>query len=507
MLVKELRQGLRARGFVGALVGFQVIMVIAFFFAVAQPGREAINAANGTFWTITGAMLLVVMPLRALAGLGAEIEGRTVDLLVLTRLTAWRIVLGKWVSLVVQSALLASALLPYGVVRYYLGPVDLATDLGIVALMLAGSALLTAVALWASGWSRGVRVLVGLGLLLAVFVVPNVSRAVYYSGYRPGYSPYGARAPVSLLNILFNPNWSPTWWFIFGVALFVGVLLGLFALVQAARRLAPSAENHALATRALALLTLLPAPVLAVTLGEGAALSYLWLAALAVLAVCGMEVAQVAVALGVHARPWWRRGSWHTLVGRFALPGWPSAALFCAVALVCLFATVVLCDAVVAGGLPFDLRFGAWWLAQGWVALVAPVLLLSFWRRHARMAIPAYWITQGLLGIVSLISLANTPGGGWGPGTKPYVIVLDAVSQIVPVSAFWLGWRWVPANANFITLAVSPVVMLGQAAVLLATVWLYRRRSRDYWAEVWARQARPAEDGVENAPDSPPALP
>ena len=29
MLVKELRQGLRARGFVGALIGFQVVMVIA----------------------------------------------------------------------------------------------------------------------------------------------------------------------------------------------------------------------------------------------------------------------------------------------------------------------------------------------------------------------------------------------------------------------------------------------------------------------------------------------
>jgi hypothetical protein len=447
------------------------------------------------------------MPLRALAGLGAEIEGRTVDLLVLTRLTAWRIVTGKWISLVVQSALLTASLLPYGVVRFYLGPVDLATDLGIIALMLTGSALLTAVALWASGWSRGVRVLVGVGLVLMIFVGPNVGMSVrYYSGG----SRYGGPAPGPfwLLGAFFNPSWGWSWLSLLGVALFDGALLGLFSLVQAARRLAPAAENHALATRALALLALLPAPLLAATHGEAAALSHLWLSVLVLLAVGGMEVAQVAVALGVHARPWWRRGSWHTLVGRFALPGWPSAALFCAVAMVCLFAATVLCD-LLTNGLPFDLRFGAWWLALGWVALVFPALMMSLGsrERQARFGVGVYWITQGLLGIVSLIALANTAGDGWGPSTKIYIVVLDAFSQVVPVSSFWLGWRWVPANANFTSLAFSPAVMLGQAAVLLATVWLYRRRSRDYWADVWARQSRPAEDGTENAPAAPPLPP
>src|SRR6185436_10235188 len=107
MLVKELRQGLRARGFVGTLVGFQVVMTLFTVFAIAGgTGSSSFEILQGAYWAMLNLQLLLITPIRAMAGLQAELETRSIDLLLLTRLTAWRVVLGKWCSLLVQAALL-----------------------------------------------------------------------------------------------------------------------------------------------------------------------------------------------------------------------------------------------------------------------------------------------------------------------------------------------------------------------------------------------------------------
>ena len=72
--------------------------------------RLSCGFMNGVFWFIVGLQLLLVTPARAFGGLRTEIDSRSLDLLVLTRLTAWRIVLGKWTSLMVQALLLVIAL-------------------------------------------------------------------------------------------------------------------------------------------------------------------------------------------------------------------------------------------------------------------------------------------------------------------------------------------------------------------------------------------------------------
>src|SRR5690242_19510327 len=106
MLEKELREGLRQRGFVAALVGFQVIMTLFLIFAVAGgSGSMSYATLQNAYWLMLGAQLLIITPLRAVAGLQAELDARFIDLLMLTRLTAWRIVLGKWFSLFAQGVL------------------------------------------------------------------------------------------------------------------------------------------------------------------------------------------------------------------------------------------------------------------------------------------------------------------------------------------------------------------------------------------------------------------
>ena len=64
MLVKELRQGLRTRGFVFSLIGLHVVLVIAFAWAlVAQifDRSSALDIVNGFYWTITVLLLGIML--------------------------------------------------------------------------------------------------------------------------------------------------------------------------------------------------------------------------------------------------------------------------------------------------------------------------------------------------------------------------------------------------------------------------------------------------------------
>src|SRR5688500_7075910 len=89
MLVKELRQGLRTRGFVGTLVGFQVLMLILTLIAlgtqnaVTPSARMAGAALTGFFWIVLAVQLIFVTPSRALGGLQLEVDAKTLDLLML----------------------------------------------------------------------------------------------------------------------------------------------------------------------------------------------------------------------------------------------------------------------------------------------------------------------------------------------------------------------------------------------------------------------------------------
>ena len=68
---------------------------------------------------------LLIIPISALNAIGSEIRGNTLELIFLTRLTALRIVVGKWFALFAQSLLLVCAVLPYLVLRYFMGGVNL----------------------------------------------------------------------------------------------------------------------------------------------------------------------------------------------------------------------------------------------------------------------------------------------------------------------------------------------------------------------------------------------
>ena len=461
MLVKELRQGLRTRGFIGSFVFFHLVMVIAFVWTIeitaASGLRGAFNSLNGFFWTLLGAVLLLSGPLRAVGSLRDEIDHRTLDLLVLTRLSVWRIVLGKWFALLAQLTLIVLTALPYGVIRYFFGSVDLAGDLRLVAGMFFGSAVLCAAGIWVSTMPKMFRVLIPIGLVF--FVQGTVfSRAFSGGAFRSG--PFAALATGSWSQLMF------------------GLVVLVLFLLLAVRRLAPPAENHSLLSRLLALGILVLGALLG---GSGRFQPEHAFGFIVMMVVIAIELSEDRLPMSVHLPTWLQRRRAGRVAGLALLPGWPSASIFVAIVLGALALLLL------AGGqaLRVDVGRAAWVLTLAWPMLVAPALLVSFLPAHSSMRLGSggYFVIQGLFGIISIISSTSNVTGL--TNNTAVNATLEWLSHVLPMSSFWLGLSII-GRRNFTGGEIA-----GQLVVLGVILWLAWRQSRGY-REALARIRRGA---------------
>ncbi|MCE9518614.1 MAG: hypothetical protein K8R87_03475, partial [Verrucomicrobia bacterium] len=168
ILVKELRQGLKSKVFTGSFIVMQVVMIVTMGLRLLEQSESGIGSGSGFdsfFWAMLWLPLLLLMPARGLRALSDESRENTFDLVQLTKMTALRIAFGKWLALFAQTLLLVAALLPYAVLRYYFGGVDVLNDLIIIAHMLMASMVLTAGAVVLSAAPLAVRILVLVGVL------------------------------------------------------------------------------------------------------------------------------------------------------------------------------------------------------------------------------------------------------------------------------------------------------------------------------------------------------
>lgn len=445
MLVKELRQGLRQRGFIVALVGFQVVMTLFLIFAVAGgTGSASFDVLQGAYWVMINVQLLIVTPLRAVTGLQAELDSRWVDLLMLTRLTAWRIVLGKWFSLVVQGGLLVVAMLPYGVARYFFGSVDLVSEARIIAVIFAASAVVTAAALWSSVLPKITRVALVVAVVFIWQMLPGSLSALFFSNSRSG-------GPMGIFGVTGGPGIN--WW----VIVFDALLLLTICLVGAVRKLAPRAESQTALTRVLPLLGLLPMPFLTVRdQAPQAALTAIFF-----LMVAAFELARPEEPMECHWRSWTRFGTLGRLVGRFVQPGWASAIEW----------VMVVAGGAAVGGLatlmPWKVALCALLAAE---ALIFPALVLTWMTAQFTHRLAGYVLVLGGASMLGAVS------SGVSVFTN-LTTVADRVMLIAPISSFW----------SVMPLAVPPstpvlVMQILLAGVVLGGAWLraspYRRQRR-----------------------------
>jgi hypothetical protein len=319
MIVKELRQGVQSGAFAWTFIGLQGAMFLLMSFALTLVERGVTPSSDFVhtlFWMIVGVGVLLVVPLRGMGAISSERIGNNLDLVRLTRLSATRIVIGKWLAIVAQAALLVVAILPYVVLRYFFGGVNVIRDLEVVAWLLAGSMVVAAAALALSTQPLAARIGAGAGAWPLTVVILQAL------GLR-GFGTWGSAERLAVLAALV----------VYTVAL----------LEYTASRIAPVAENHALRKRVLALFVAIAWFAVAVRGSQGATQAMAFLALPLVLMTAIEAVLERPVHLRSQAAAFVRYGLPGRCAARLLTPGWATGLLF----------TVVL--AVVCGS--------AWWIA------------------------------------------------------------------------------------------------------------------------------------------------
>ena len=153
ILVKETRQALKSRQFVltfsfllFAALGWTIIGSLSLMPRIYDT-PSAPRMLIGYYFVLALPMLLVV-PLAAYRSLEGEIDDGTLELLSITTLSPWQIVLGKLASAMLQMMLYFIALFPCVAYAYTLRGVDLPPTVLLIGMLILSGIMLTIVALF-----------------------------------------------------------------------------------------------------------------------------------------------------------------------------------------------------------------------------------------------------------------------------------------------------------------------------------------------------------------------
>lgn len=326
MLVKELRQGMRARSFTMLFLGFQILL--AFILLTAGTSLDSDNAgsfASGVIFTMFSIAVLGIQPMRASSALTSEITSNTIEMMVLTRLSAWRIVYGKWVAIVSQSALILTTIIPYLILRYFFGGMVLVGELVFLALIFLTSMALTAVMVGLSAnTSKLSRLLPIFGFILLAQSVPSF---LFRGRFGSGMSFFTLSDWDSRITI-------------FCYVLFIAYL-GWCALSYGTSVIAPVAENHSTVRRLIAL----GLACAAAAAGFHPDFQQELLATFLIIILTPALITAVtepAIIVPPMCKPFLKRGLPGRIAAAFLLPGWPTGVFYtCLMTGISIFGIVI----------------------------------------------------------------------------------------------------------------------------------------------------------------------
>lgn len=312
MLVKELRQGLKSHVFTWGLIAMQLALIIMAVVSMEDGNSRDTNTA---FWWSVAGPICLLLPMRLANALRDESGGNTLDTLLLTQLSAWRIALGKWLATCALQVLVAMTALPYLILRYFSGGVNMPLEVAWLGIYVVMGMVTSAVML---GMSWFPHFLLRAAIMLAVLAAA--------AGFCGGTIDEISRANNYGIDEAFTElRWPGT---IF--ALLLTAWVTFYFLDLGAARLAPVSENRATRRRLVALAVLgiggaccfgkFPdrdtAPVMAMMLGMGMVLP-------AIQAICERPANYAPV-----LQPFVRRGPAGRLAGRVLYPGWHTGLVF-----------------------------------------------------------------------------------------------------------------------------------------------------------------------------------
>ncbi len=234
ILVKETRQALKSRQFVTT---FSVLLFAALAWTVAgslslMPQIYTTPSAPRMligYYVVLAIPMLLVVPLAAYRSLEGEIDDGTLELLSITTLSPWQIVLGKLASAMLQMLLYFVALFPCVAYAYTLRGVDLPTTLLIMALLVATAIVLTIIALFFAPLSRSRTG--RIATLLSVMVILLLAER-------------GVAVLVVNLILYGNPLTANTMFYIVTASVLISISLGHLLLTATAAQLTPESENR-----------------------------------------------------------------------------------------------------------------------------------------------------------------------------------------------------------------------------------------------------------------------
>lgn len=164
MTVKELRQSLRRTSFVYPFICIHIFATVAIYaefqlgIGARAGGMAAVFAWDpdhiGPFWWVAMAICGVLMPMAGFFLMPQEIEEGNHELLLLTTLTRWQVVFGKFIMLWGLSALTFTSLLPYIIIRYFIGGIEWFHELASAGSVIFAAAVVSAGAISASGFGN-----------------------------------------------------------------------------------------------------------------------------------------------------------------------------------------------------------------------------------------------------------------------------------------------------------------------------------------------------------------
>jgi len=455
IVVKELRQGLRQPAFVILFLFLQSVLaltVISSLLAVSSGNLTARvnmgNVVSGFFFGLFGLAVFVIQPLRALNALSSERRDSTIDLLLLTRLNSWRIVFGKWLSLVTQSALLLVATLPYLMMRYFLGGMNIFAEMTwLVVLFLLGAMVCAAGIGMSAVRSIILRVVFAVAWVVAfLMMLQGFGLMIAFSGRTP-FRIFGT-------GIYSTADWIA---FVGGGLLLVAFLTHAF-LEFGATRIAPPAENRSTRKRIIALAALLVIPTLfAIPTTDGRYLCYIALLLIAPIALVD--------ALSENPRHVRRVKISHLWMLR---PGWPSGAVFGLVVLgLCALWGIFLSSSFTKStsyGFDADMHLRFLHITGTFILIMAQPVLLTALLRPQENEPSNFYLTVLLaslaLGLVLLMIAATV---------DKHETVCHVMFPVFPVLGF--GMLDDPSGAKVVAVFVATALYLTGAALIGQRIW------------------------------------
>jgi len=385
-LVKDLRRGLKMRGFTATYLCLILALTLLLGGAILfDSGDSVMNVV----WFPVAITLMLIQPMRGTNAIVEERKLETLPLIQLTRLNAFRILFGKWMALAFQTFLITVSLLPYMVLGHFLGGFEFAQNVLLLLLLTVFSLVLTAVTVALSVVTLVVvRTLATIGIFLFTFqfTVMGISGSMIM-----GSSEF--LEPQTLLMLL-------------GVSTVIGAFLIYYLLSAGASQIAlPGTENHSTRRRIVAFIVVALIGIVGVVIDSFAVAfeeAFLLIPLFFVGAVTAIDCLVDPAGTSIRTA---RQFAKRLKLGVVLAPGWPFGWAFAALMTVLLVIITAVLTSDLRAGLP-DFDDEAWgFLLAGIAAIFVPGALAVLLPKARQFPFNYY-----LLALVVVAALAALTG-------------------------------------------------------------------------------------------------